>query len=641
MAMKQGVDEASGAVDITQFVAGSPGQEIVQNDDGTFSTQDPYGNKAGKLGHKDVGINKDTGEFMVIHDMQPNDKVGITMGNGEVYTPEMAEVDQPIWEQQQAAHAEAIKSDPDGGKLGVPIIEDLADAVQDTLGGATDVVQDVADKGIQGIPGVSDLTDIITGAMGGEAGKVVGPQDIGNLQGAMPGQAPQLQSPGLAGSYNVGIARPDAPMSVQAPGALGAMGAARASAPGIAGSYEVGPNLIQQQMLERLGGVSASEFAGQQNQVLQALQAQAQGRGVSPAAQMLQAERDKILASQMALAASQTGRELPAVQRQIMQQAALGQQEAAREAAILRSQEQIQAQQALLGGLGQAQQTELGRAGLSAEMMQANQQQALQAALANQQAAQQAAQLTSQRQLAGAEQATQVALANLAAQQQAQQLGSQRQMFTAEQQMQAQLANQAAQQQQAALQAQLGTREAELTSQRQQFGAGQEFAARAANQAAEQERQRLAADLAKAELSSKTQLESERMRAEAAALGAAAAQQGAMAGAGLQALGILGAAGIKASDKNVKFDIKNITKKDLSEFFKAYKPQTYKYKNSQWGEGEQIGFMIQDIEKTKLGKQIVRKVDIGDGRTVKGYDKDNLQGILMAALAHQAKKGKK
>lgn len=71
--------------------------------------------------------------------------------------------------------------------------------------------------------------------------------------------------------------------------------------------------------------------------------------------------------------------------------------------------------------------------------------------------------------------------------------------------------------------------------------------------------------------------------------------------------GILGGA-IAASDKREKMDIKPVSKKDLMELRKVVKPYIFKYTDEDFGEGEWLGLMAQDLEKTKLGKPLVRDV---------------------------------
>jgi hypothetical protein len=88
------------------------------------------------------------------------------------------------------------------------------------------------------------------------------------------------------------------------------------------------------------------------------------------------------------------------------------------------------------------------------------------------------------------------------------------------------------------------------------------------------------------------------------------------------------------SDERSKENIQEISKEDVSEFLSAIKPKTFEYKDAtQEGtaEGERIGFVLQDVEHTKLGKKLIRRNK--DGFLM--YDKDNLNGIILAALAHK------
>lgn len=86
------------------------------------------------------------------------------------------------------------------------------------------------------------------------------------------------------------------------------------------------------------------------------------------------------------------------------------------------------------------------------------------------------------------------------------------------------------------------------------------------------------------------------------------------------------------SDKRIKTQVGDIKKSQLKEFFSAIKPKRYKYKNPNTAitrPGQRYGFMMQDVAKTKLGKAITQKMPDG----TLAYDRDNLQGILVAALA--------
>lgn len=100
-----------------------------------------------------------------------------------------------------------------------------------------------------------------------------------------------------------------------------------------------------------------SSFRKGQQDLVQMLQDRAAGKTPSVAEEMLKAQHDRAINQQMALAASQSGRGMPATQRQLMQQAAMGAQELGRQGSIARLQEQLAAQSALSQALQQ------GRAG--------------------------------------------------------------------------------------------------------------------------------------------------------------------------------------------------------------------------------------------------------------------------------------
>lgn len=81
-----------------------------------------------------------------------------------------------------------------------------------------------------------------------------------------------------------------------------------------------------------------------------------------------------------------------------------------------------------------------------------------------------------------------------------------------------------------------------------------------------------------------------------------------------------GAAALAFSDERLKTDIEAISKEDLAELRAAIKPYRFKYVSDVYGEGDWIGVMAQDLEKTKLGRTIVTEDENGnkmiDGRKV-------------------------
>lgn len=99
---------------------------------------------------------------------------------------------------------------------------------------------------------------------------------------------------------------------------------------------------------------------------------------------------------------------------------------------------------------------------------------------------------------------------------------------------------------------------------------------------------------------------------------------------------IAGAAISMFSDEKVKKDISHVSPEEIHEFLSAVQPKKFKYKNAGTEgqpEGERVGFLLQDVQNTKLGKAITQKDENG----LMKYDKDNLNGIILAALSSLAK----
>lgn len=67
-------------------------------------------------------------------------------------------------------------------------------------------------------------------------------------------------------------------------------------------------------------------------------------------------------------------------------------------------------------------------------------------------------------------------------------------------------------------------------------------------------------------------------------------------------MGILGAA---ISDRRLKTDIEPISQQDIKELRSNLKAYKYKYVDIAHGEGDWIGVMAQDLEKSRLGKNLV------------------------------------
>jgi len=90
-----------------------------------------------------------------------------------------------------------------------------------------------------------------------------------------------------------------------------------------------------------------------------------------------------------------------------------------------------------------------------------------------------------------------------------------------------------------------------------------------------------------------------------------------------------------ASDKNLKKEVKQ-SKKYVDEMLEKLKPYTFKYKNSKYGEGDRVGIMAQDLERSKMGKMLVKNTPEG-----KAIDVKNAVGAVMASQARIMEKLKK
>jgi len=85
------------------------------------------------------------------------------------------------------------------------------------------------------------------------------------------------------------------------------------------------------------------------------------------------------------------------------------------------------------------------------------------------------------------------------------------------------------------------------------------------------------------------------------------------------------------SDKRVKKDLGKISKADIEEFKKSIKPYRFKYKDESMGDGEWVGVMAQDLEKSKLGRTVVEERD-----GVKVVNLKKLASLGLAMMADEA-----
>jgi hypothetical protein len=287
------------------------------------------------------------------------------------------------------------------------------------------------------------------------------------------------------------------------------------------------------------------------------LQQQAMGKGPSLASGQLQQGIEASLKAQQAAAASQRGRISAGLQaRQLSNGAAEMQQAASMQSAQLRMQEQLNAQAGLANLSGQVRGQDLGVAAQQAQLMQ-------QAGLAN----------------TGAQ--NQFSLAQAGFQQQAN-------MANQEWQNKFSMADQEARMRQMGMNDEQIARMLGMQQQTSFFDAE-----------AQQKRQQLEADIGmhNAELDFKA---SEAKRERKAKF------WGGLMGAGGSMM-----AGL--SDERQKTDIKSGDKK-LKEFYDALGSHSYKYKNPSLpgaGGGEYVSPMAQELEKSFLGRSMVKETDNG------------------------------
>lgn len=87
-----------------------------------------------------------------------------------------------------------------------------------------------------------------------------------------------------------------------------------------------------------------------------------------------------------------------------------------------------------------------------------------------------------------------------------------------------------------------------------------------------------------------------------------------------------------ASDKNLKTDIRNAGSA-IDETLENISPYLWMYRDKKFGEGEYVGVMAQDLQKSKAGREIVSETPEG-----LMLDNQKLLSFLVGTVAHQAKK---
>lgn len=112
-------------------------------------------------------------------------------------------------------------------------------------------------------------------------------------------------------------------------------------------------------------------------------------------------------------------------------------------------------------------------------------------------------------------------------------------------------------------------------------------------------------------------------------------------GGGLKDVASLASTFAMFSDENLKEDIKPADGKDMDKFLDAISAKEYKYKEGVSklpgaAPGERTGILAQDLEKSKVGKQLVKDTPVG-----KAVDIGQSVGALLASQAHLNEKIKK
>lgn len=89
------------------------------------------------------------------------------------------------------------------------------------------------------------------------------------------------------------------------------------------------------------------------------------------------------------------------------------------------------------------------------------------------------------------------------------------------------------------------------------------------------------------------------------------------------------AGAIAFSDRRLKTDIERISKEDLDELKATLKAYRFKYKSEKHGQGDWIGVMAQDLEKSKIGKGLV----VTNKEGFKTLDMLKVMSLFLATLA--------
>lgn len=92
------------------------------------------------------------------------------------------------------------------------------------------------------------------------------------------------------------------------------------------------------------------------------------------------------------------------------------------------------------------------------------------------------------------------------------------------------------------------------------------------------------------------------------------------------------AAGALFSDERIKTDIEPVAKEDLQELRDKVRAYKFKYKDKKHGVGEFVGVMAQELEQTRLGKDLVGY----DTEGLRYINTQKLMSLLLATLTVEA-----
>lgn len=425
----------------------------------------------------------------------------------------------------------------------------------------------------------------------------------------------------------------------------------------------------------KIDATGSSQIRGQQQDLTQALRDRMEGRGPSVGQAQYDLAKGEIASQALGAAAQARGNDAVAARRDAIRSIGEQEQKAALSAALIRAQESAAASGQLGSVLDSTRGQDIGLATTQAGLTQG-------ANLANQAN-------TTQVNLANADAQTRVGMQN-AVNQQGVSLANaasanQRQEFNAGQMQSAALANQAAQNArdtqvaQLKLQASQGNQaaanqlaqfNAAQTNARADTTAGQQLAADTGNAGRQQQNsqfnagQTQGADVTNAANSlAAKQLEQQRQeslrQAQLQASGQAQSAYGVVnendqraldRAAGVKtandartdkyigaALGAFGTIGAAISDEGMKEDIRSDSPGDVDKFLSALKLSSYRYKNPQNGEGERHGIMAQDLEKSDIGRSVVKIRPDG----VKTVDTQALTLALAGVVAQMSREKKR